>query len=348
MAFRESKDKIEQQWPAYASDNALSRLPAVFWPAVFSRSSEVGPGHSATVSGSAQAREGRAQRNPGSAQECSEDDGRDWILHFNRRLQHVLSHFNHHIHPRVAPGSDERRPLSSCLGKGKLVCKSDFPLSSLLTDVPIFVCPGYAASKNLTQRGIKSLVCSVLPARNDEWLNAGPRAWCAFAGSNADIKFPQKFPVLPETHEVALYDCRRHCLEQSSLLEMSGEMQATQSLIAGYFGGYTAKMQDIGQKELKRLQTALSRKVLSETPSQAAQEFQKYSKRLVKDLEGKGIVRTAVESVNLALHANNQDFLRAESWRTFQTVTFPAPLLLKREEVETHKISGAPTFLTIM
>ena len=283
----------------------------------------------------------------GSAHENAKAEGQEWLSRFNRRLQHVLSHFNHHIHPRVAPGSEERRPLASCLGKGKQVCKSDFPLTSLLTTEPVFVCPGYAASKNLTQRGVKSLVCSVLPLRNDEWLNAGPRAWCAIAGSNADLKFPQKFPMLPETHEVALFDCRRGCLDQQSLFEMSSEMQATQSLIAGYFGGYTAKMQHIGQKELARLQTSLSRKASSESPAKVVDDFKKYSKRLVKDLEGKGIVRTAVESVNLALHANSPDFLQAESWRTFQTVTFPAPLFLKREEVETFKIAGVSVISAI-
>ena len=277
VGFQKAKDKIEEQWPAYASDQTLSRLPAVFWRDVFPRSFRTAD----------QSRGVPVSVDSGSAYEKANEDGRDWINHFNRRLQHVLSHFNHHIHPRVAPGSEERRPLSSCLGKGKTVCKSDFPLTSLLTDAPVFVCPGYAASKSLTQRGVRSLVCSVLPARNDEWLNAGPRAWCAFAGSNADIKFPQRFPMLPETHEVTLYDCRRHCLDQQSLFEMSNEMQATQSLIAGYFGGYTAKMQHIGKKELSRLQIALSRKIEADNPTKSVGDFQKYSKRLVKDLEGK-------------------------------------------------------------
>ena len=61
----------------------------------------------------------------------------------------------------------------------------------------------------------------------------------------------------------------------------------------------------------------------------------------MKDLEAKGIVRTAVETVNLALHANHKDVLMAECIRTFPTVTFPASLLLKREEIETLKVPGA-------
>jgi hypothetical protein len=69
--------------------------------------------------------------------------------------------------------------------------------------------------------------------------------------------------------------------------------------------------------------------------------FNLHSKRLLKDLEAKGIIRAAVESVNLSLQANHKDVLMAECIRTFPTVTFPASLLLKREEVETKKVAGS-------
>ena len=59
------------------------------------------------------------------------------------------------------------------------------------------------------------------------------------------------------------------------------------------------------------------------------------------DLEAKGIIRTVVESVNLALHADDPDVTRAECIRTMPIVNFPASLLLKREEIETKKIAGA-------
>ena len=65
-----------------------------------------------------------------------------------------------------------------------------------------------------------------------------------------------------------------------------------------------------------------------------------YSKRLLKDLEAKGTIRTAVEGWNLSLHAAAQDYLRAECLRTFPTVTLPASQLLRREEVETGRTSG--------
>ena len=56
----------------------------------------------------------------------------------------------------------------------------------------------------------------------------------------------------------------------------------------------------------------------------------------MKDLELKGTIRTAVEGINLSLHWDEPDILAAECIRTFPTVTFPAMLLLKREEAETN------------
>eukprot|EP00959_Pyramimonas_sp_CCMP1952_P124790 2608944-Pyramimonas_sp.AAC.1 len=116
------------------------------------------------------------------------------------------------------------------------------------------------------------------------------------------------------------------------------------ALAAGYFGGYSAKMQDIGEKEMKRLSATLERKVASDGAlggnRTAAEEFQHYSRRLVRDLECKGIVRTSLESCLLSLYADHPDALMAECIRTFPSVRFPAVDLLKREEVETGKSRG--------
>ena len=64
-----------------------------------------------------------------------------------------------------------------------------------------------------------------------------------------------------------------------------------------------------------------------------AAAFKEYSRRLLRDLEGKGITRTAVETVNLVANLHANDALAAECIRTFPTVTFPATLLLRREEI---------------
>ena len=100
-------------------------------------------------------------------------------------------------------------------------------------------------------------------------------------------------------------------------------------------------MQPIGERQVKQLREATERKVEGEPSKGAAEDFKMYARRLVKDLELKGTIRTAVEGINLSLHWNDEsDILAAECIRTFPTVTFPATLLLKREEAETNKLSG--------
>ena len=68
-------------------------------------------------------------------------------------------------------------------------------------------------------------------------------------------------------------------------------------------------MQDIGKKELQRLREALERKVDREDRKPLPKAFQEYSKRLLKDLEARSTVRTAVENLNLARHGNKADVL---------------------------------------
>ena len=79
------------------------------------------------------------------------------------------------------------------------------------------------------------------------------------------------------------------------------------------------------------MRQALTRKIEREPEDDSVKAFKDYSRRLLRDLEGKGIIRTSVETVNLAEHADDQDVLGAECVRTFPSVTFQAQLLLKRD-----------------
>ena len=88
--FEAEKESIEKDWPAYAEDSSLSRLPSFFW-------------------------------------NCHESSMEEWTEEFLKRQQHCFSRMNHHIHPVVNKAEGTRRPLQSCLSKGKQVCKSDFP-----------------------------------------------------------------------------------------------------------------------------------------------------------------------------------------------------------------------------
>ena len=66
-------------------------------------------------------------------------------------------------------------------------------------------------------------------------------------------------------------------------------------------------MQPVGSRETQRMAGAVGRKVSVEDRGTEAEEFQKYSRNLVKNLEAKGIARTALESTNLQLFADHPD-----------------------------------------
>ena len=129
-------------------------------------------------------------------------DGKRWLALRDDRLQHVLSHMNHHIHPLKEDGTGERRLLAGCKNKSNPnVCKGGFPLDNELTPVPLLVCRCIAQERGLPISGPRSMLGGMLPIRNEANLNAGPVAWCEFTGDNADMKFPTRVPILPETHE---------------------------------------------------------------------------------------------------------------------------------------------------
>ena len=208
-----------------------------------------------------------------------------------------------------------------------------------MTDKALVICPCVAENLGLAASGPRSLIGCILPIRNDPWLNAAPVTWAEFAGDNGDIKFPLRVPILPETHEIHLYDVQR-CCRRKNELDLAYEVQVGQAVTAGYFGGYSAKMQDIGKRELLGLEQGVVRKAAVSTEKSEHAMYMDYARRLVRDLEGKGIVRTAVETTNLAVHSAEHDILSAECIRTFPSVSFPATLLLRREEVETEKVPG--------
>ena len=58
-------------------------------------------------------------------------------------------------------------------------------------------------------------------------------------------------------------------------------------------------------------------------------------------------MRTAVETTNVASHADIKDKTRAECFRTFSTVSFPVAELLSREDKENHTETGFPIIKAI-
>ena len=186
--------------------------------------------------------------------EAWRQEGLAWRTLYDQRHQHVMSRMNHHIHPLVNEHTGERRVLGSCVSKNKPgVCKSGFPLENEMTDSALVVCLCIAHKMNLCTTGPRSLLGTILPERNDPWQNAGPSAWLTFSGDNGDIKFPHRLPLQAETHEQVGASQQAACISSLGTVQLTFDMQAGQAAAAGYFGGYTAKMEEMGKKELEHI-----------------------------------------------------------------------------------------------
>lgn len=239
VSFEQERSNIEQSWPAYAMDQYLSRPPAYMWKQTAA----------STTSPWALSCDFMSER----AAHCVDDvqawrsEGQEWLRQRAQRVQHVLSRMNHHIHPVVDEHTGERRPLASCTPKDRpKECKSGFPLDNEMTEVPLLICPCIARERGLSSTGARSRIGTILPSRNHAWLNAAPALWCEVSGDNGDIKLPMRVPIIPETHEkMRIYDVRR-CCDATNELKMMYEVQIGQSVTAGYFGGYSTKMQCVG------------------------------------------------------------------------------------------------------
>ena len=351
--FVTEREDVEKAWPAYAHTKELCRPPgnlhSLKAPGFLAKAYTPSPTQSTEESFPAAGDMVLAAE--AQAMQHWKLEGDIYQEHYRRRLQFVQSHMNNHIHP-LNVHTGERVPLRSCRRKDRpKETKCGFPVDEgELLKAPRLICTCFADVFGWTTTGPRSVVGSVFSARNDAMLNAGPAAWLVWSGDNGDIKFPHKIPIIPETHEepMPLYHQKHsECVSAVCTLNMLYDLQAAQSMAAGYFGGYTSKMQDIGKKELQRLREALERKIDREHRKPLPKAFQEYSKRLLKDLEAKSTVRTAVENLNLAIHGDHADMLRAECIRTFPSVSFPAATLLRREEVETGKSRGASLIVAV-
>ncbi len=168
--FGTRRGDIEASWPAFAKVYSLCRPPKVMRETdVAARGTATGPEDFLS--------EGWKLR------------GQVFVEHYEKRLQHVMAHMNHHIHP-YNKHTGEREPLKSCRRKDKPKdTKCGFPLDDQMLEESTIVCQCLAQEREWCTSGPRSLLGCVLPSRNDPWLNAGPSAWMIFTGDNGDMKF---------------------------------------------------------------------------------------------------------------------------------------------------------------
>ena len=98
------------------------------------------------------------------------------------------------------------------------------------------------------------------------------------------MKFTHKYLILERTHEkIWCAQKMLACVASTNSRDMLLDMQIGRALAMIYFGGYVSKKQKVGQRETERLSMTFNRKTEG------------------KDMESKGMIRTAVEATFLSL-----------------------------------------------
>ena len=87
------------------------------------------------------------------------EEGQIWKRQYDERLQYVMAHMNHHIHPVTNVLTGERRPLRSCCKRdAPNVCKGGFPLENEMTEDAILVCACIAQKDESLSDGTSQFV----------------------------------------------------------------------------------------------------------------------------------------------------------------------------------------------
>jgi len=306
--------QVEREWPTYKEDAELGRIPGFLWPSA--AAAHVG---SDGVDASTLAQEGRK-----------------WLEKYNEAAQYRMERVQHHIHKLAADGS--RKPLPACIAPSRPdTCKHEFPKDQRLTSEPLLVCPGIAKERGVRTSGQRNALGAILGRRNSPWLNGTSRALATVFGFNTDVSPNDRLPIMAETHEPS---CSKECVHKASVAAVACRAQRSQALTSGYFSGYIVKAQPIGRYELKKCidkMHILRERICNHGPRDQAVSV---ARRMVTDLEMKGVLRESQASFNLCANLRPEDTLFQECIRTFRTVSLPGCAFMQRLSLELDGVGG--------
>ena len=278
-------DQVEQEWPKYEADAELGRIPAFLWR---DRGSHI--------------------LSDGVEEGALLEDGARWRECYDQAAQHRLERVQHHIHKRMPDGT--RRPLPACIAQSSPgACKHEFPKDNRLTQEPLMICPGIAKERGLRISGQRSMLGCILGERNSPWLNGTARAFAAVFGFNTDVSPNDRLPITADTHERV---CGMSCVENISVARIAQKAQRSQTMTNGYFSGYMVKAQPVGKYELKKCVDKmhfLRERIADRNPKDQAVAV---ARRMLTDLEMKGVLREAQTSTNLCVNLRFGDALFQE------------------------------------
>ena len=210
-------------------------------------------------------------------------------------------------------------------------------MENRLTHEPLLVCPSIAKERGLKLSGQRNMLGSILGPRNTPWLNGTNRAFATVFGFNTDVSPNDRLPILDETHEQC---CPKDCVQKVSVATVACKAQRVQALTSGYFSGYITKSQPVGRYELKKCVDKMH--MLRERIGSRTQRDQvvAVARRMVTDLEMKGVLRESQASFNLCANLRQDDTLFQECIRTFMTVSIPGSAFMQRLYLELDGVGG--------
>jgi hypothetical protein len=267
-------------------------------------------------------------------------------LHFCARLhqdaQFVASRVQHHMHV-LDPVKNMRVPLTACkaVGRAKRTkkdrpCKHSFPKTEQQFRRATTLCQGMAHKHALNTTGRRGVLGLVAGPRDDEWLSGTALGFTSLLRCNTNTTPNFRLPITSLTHDD---DCKRRCVshQDRTLRRICMVLQLAQTRTTGYFTGYSTKTQPVGMHEMKAAAQCADQLQHDVEGDSTARQAYRFQNRFLSDLEGRGVLRTATETCNLAANQDDQDVKRAEFITTYRTVTFNGRQLVQRFEAEQRR-----------
>ena len=256
--------------------------------------------------------------------------GRTWLSLFQKRKQELQEMKQHHVHLPDPENPEVRKPLNSCRRRDKPnECKGGFPQDKQLVAEPVVVCPGLAKQFKMPAKGRRNRIGSMHGPQNDADLDGTHGSLLVGNGFNTDVQLPYRLPITTETHSAL---CNDTCYENDDDASIVLAAQVTQDAQVGYSCDYQNKRNPVAiheTKEYMKGHQTLRQELKEESIGYVGR---RHAQRIISDYYAKGIIRGAVECVNLLTRGLKNDVTAAETIKSARVKSFTGGAFLSLVE----------------
>ncbi|CAE8714602.1 unnamed protein product [Polarella glacialis] len=183
----------------------------------------------------------------------------------------------------------------------------------------VLLCQGLCKRMELVWTGRRSMLGSLHGPVNDAKLNGTHPALLASLACNSDVQLPYRFPIRRGMHSE---ECPEECWANMSEEDIVEAAQHAQDAQAGYACDYQNKRGPMAFNEIKEAMKG-HRDLGGRLHDKEVHYIGgRHVKRFLTDVYGKGVVRGAVENVNLRSNYKEHDVTAAETIELSKTEMF--------------------------